>query len=713
MMKLKRQTIECVCGLHPRRALGTLAIQASAAVLAWAFLPGATEACGPYLPCSILESDEAVVSAPVGDLARELLRIRPPLRARHELKRKRDWSPRRLYDQTAEAGLADLTAALKAVSMTRSQRQEAVVAWRRYRKALDDWRKDQYHARLWRRPEAEPNAPSLPPLPEALPKEFTLYLQGATAYHAGQMARAREYWSAVLELPAGRRRYRSTWASYMLGRSYVDTDPDAAGRWFGRTRQLADSGFADSLNLAAASLGWQGRAELKHGRLSAAAGLYLAQLHAGDGSAVASLTRVARRALTADDARRTRAAGDRTLRQVVTSWLVSRGGAVFWTPQPKPALARRWLAAIEAAGVRRVQDADRLAWLAYQAGQFKAADRWLARADGNEPMALWVRAKLLMRSGERERAVAVLARTVRAMSTGQIWTNRWNGRGYSYALSVKDPRQEALAELGALQLAGGQFVESLHVLLASGYWRDAAYVAERVLTADELKAYVDRHCPAPETTPELDEDGELPVRPRLRHLLARRLTRLGRWKEARPYFRPHLREKLDAYIAAIRRGHNASLSPARQAEAFWKAAKIARYEGMSLLSSELAPDGHIYHGDFQPGDARREPSEQRRLIASSQAERRRATAHTPVPNKRYHYRYTALQHAWAALQRMPDNDVLTARRFIMAGSWVKAKDPNAADRFYKALVNRCGQTELGRQADRLRWFPPLEQRAAP
>jgi hypothetical protein len=30
--------------------------------------------------------------------------------------------------------------------------------------------------------------------------------------------------------------------------------------------------------------------------------------------------------------------------------------------------------------------------------------------------------------------------------------------------------------------------------------------------------------------------------------------------------------------------------------------------------------------------------------------------------------------------------------------------PTAADRFCKALVNRCGQTELGKAAAKRRWF---------
>ena len=36
-----------------------------------------------------------------------------------------------------------------------------------------------------------------------------------------------------------------------------------------------------------------------------------------------------------------------------------------------------------------------------------------------------------------------------------------------------------------------------------------------------------------------------------------------------------------------------------------------------------------------------------------------------------------------------------------------AAEPKKADKFYKALVRRCGKTALGREANRRRWFPQV------
>ena len=58
---------------------------------------------------------------------------------------------------------------------------------------------------------------------------------------------------------------------------------------------------------------------------------------------------------------------------------------------------------------------------------------------------------------------------------------------------------------------------------------------------------------------------------------------------------------------------------------------------------------------------------------------------------------------------MPDDADETARVLCEAGSWLKLRDPRAADRFYKALVTRCATTALGREASRRRWFPKLAE----
>jgi len=88
-------------------------------------------------------------------------------------------------------------------------------------------------------------------------------------------------------------------------------------------------------------------------------------------------------------------------------------------------------------------------------------------------------------------------------------------------------------------------------------------------------------------------------------------------------------------------------------------------------------------------------------------------AHHPDPEERFHYRYLAASLAWEAAKLLPDNSDETARVLCIAGSWLKRRDPETAELFYKALVRRCRKTAIGRQADRMRWFPVLDEHGNP
>lgn len=51
------------------------------------------------------------------------------------------------------------------------------------------------------------------------------------------------------------------------------------------------------------------------------------------------------------------------------------------------------------------------------------------------------------------------------------------------------------AEHGILELSRGDYLQAIALLTAAGseYWQDTAYIAERVLTLDELKSFVALH----------------------------------------------------------------------------------------------------------------------------------------------------------------------------------------------------------------------------
>jgi hypothetical protein len=291
-----------------------------------------------------------------------------------------------------------------------------------------------------------------------------------------------------------------------------------------------------------------------------------------------------------------------------------------------------------------------------------------------------------------------------------------------------DVSNHALAELGVIHLSQRDYVESVDALLRSGFWMDAAYVAERILTVDELKGYVDNNWPeesctnqgemiSNDETNQASFDGtmspdETGPATSIRYLLARRLARLNRNDEARAYYPLQRRSQFDVLINDLKTGRDKSLPTGERGEALFAAAVMTRTNGMELLGTELEPDWLIYEGEYDYGDSIR-TNDNSKLLSASADEIKRYTQHDVKPELRFHYRFQAVDLAVEAAKLMPDNSEETARILCMAGSWIKNRYPKRADPIYKELVQRCRKTQIGRQADLMRWFPVLDDSGNP
>ncbi|MGH7967923.1 MAG: tetratricopeptide repeat protein, partial [Limisphaerales bacterium] len=463
--------------------------------------------------------------------------------------------------QAMDAESADLAAALKNRKVPAARIAEIVEAHQKERKKLADFarRLDEYRqqSRFSADSQANPTAESNSKPPEmpqfdpvaGLPEEFADYFTGAIAWHNPALPDkrlARDSWERLLELPPGERRYKSVWAAFMLGKSWEEKDPDKAAAYFTQARDLAKHHFVDSLGLAAASLGLEARLRLKQKQYEPAIELYLAQLGAGDDTAIESLRIASCEALQAQPIALMPLAKNPRTQRTLTTYLVSLGPIRHYTlgdsgdfddnadsARRTPAL--HWLQAVEKAEVRDTETAEKLALLAYQNEEPKTARRWIERAPGS-PVAAWVRAKLLIRDGKVEQAESLLNRlTASYPLVPHNPTNRIAPESLKDTLWVHGsswPERHLLGELGAVRLSRREYVRALDAFLNSGFWKDAAYVAERVLSVQELKAYVDGSWPAVSSLQQAaeeekygaDEASPAVLRKNIRYLLGRRLT---------------------------------------------------------------------------------------------------------------------------------------------------------------------------------------------
>jgi tetratricopeptide (TPR) repeat protein len=688
-------------------------------------------ACGPFFPNRVLlGGDDVLLKAPIGSFRQQIELIKPPVPPRFKavLPSEKDesgssWNDKfpyiltgkyqhgdRYHRQTTLADLADLEKATTRLALSAKQRDKIMGEYCSARKAifayaidLSRWENEKRWDRKTKRfiPPERPQPRFDPPtIPEGLPVEFAEYLRGSCFYYLGEKAKARNVWLHLLELPKKQRLYRSTWAAFMIAKMLLKEKPDESIPWFQRVRRLAEEGYFDSLGLASSSLGWEARAMLDMKRYEQAIELYLAQMAIDDPSAFVSLQWTAGKALTESPQIDDALAKNDTTRKVITAYIMSRDSS--------KEIVRKWLVAVEAAEIAVVEEAENLALAAYQAGEMEIAQRWVNVAPPDNNMTRWIRAKLLLRDGKVSQAAEQLKWIARYFPPVRTpWISHLFRR-QTFDVQIR-------GELAVLLLARSNYVEALDVLIQGGHWEDAAYIAECVLTPDELIKYVDLQWPPPQDEPSEKSymfrraNGPDWFKIRIRYLLARRLTRLERWEEARLYYPSRWQNPFDAYIKAVRDGQNEYLANKERAAALWKAACIARYEGMELMGTEVEPDWFFYGGGFErhPASDTRSRDGSAKLAQSSKDERKRLRDNI-VPEKRFHYRYVAADYAWRAAEFMPDNTDETARILCIAGSWLKMRDPDFADRFYKALVNRCRKTELGKEADELRWFPEIE-----
>ena len=718
-------------------------------------------ACGPFFPNNLLAAgDSAVLQPPIADFKLELERMNllPQTRAVPLAE------GQKYFEQSADVEMTDLAAALKRQGISSEQATIILQAHLAERMKLnaflgaqDVWK----HFSSWGfdasgRYQALPNTNPPPVFPAiaitpGLPAEFTDYFEGAIAWHKGDGMTAKSAWERLLQRPATERKFKSIWAAYMLGTAWdsddrntntVNTaDDDRALKYFQQVNELARQGFADSAGLVTASIGREARIYLRRKNFERAIELYLEQFAAGDNSAVVSLRGTASAALNENGATpaqlRSLAENTRT-RRAIMAYLISRHpydnrSEIADNPDAKKFLDRtdNWLAAVEAAGVKDVESAQELALAAYQASDMDAAQRWVDRARGT-PVAEWLQAKLLLRAGKINEAANLLAKVSREFPRELPGTNSSANLAQSLFVDINPVWGERIAigrqsagELGVLHLARREYTEALDALLRSGcYWMDAAYVAERVLTEEELKSYVDRNWPpvsaaemAAETRHVSDgESGMTNPREQIRYLLARRLARENANPVALAYYPTNYSSSYKTLLAELLAGRDGTLPAKIRAKDLFAAACMTRTNGMELFGTEVEPDWAIHGGEFDfdaTWQNRASNTIQAKINVASTNEIERATSQNADPEKRFHYRWRAAALAWEAAQLMPDNSDETALVLCTGGTWLKNLDPQAADKFYKALVNRCRKTAIGDQADKMRWFPVLDDNGNP
>lgn len=518
-----------------------------------------------------------------------------------------------------------------------------------------------------------------------LPSELKLYLAGAVAFAAGDPALAAGYFKKVLALPAEQRASRSTWAAYSLGRALfamsveADAAPDLleqSRKAFEQTRQLSIDGFSDPLELGVASLGEEARVVRTAGDWNRAIELYATQKLHGSAVGYESLKLLMADLMTLPEDQVAELLKGQPVQQLVTASLISRLG---WSFGDQPPNEQKMIKLLQNSTRGSLENADRLAAMNYQQGDYASAKAFLEHA-GDGGLAWWLRAKLAVREGDKTAAAAAYAKAAQAFPQNESWGER---RTPDYDYETLQPKCRVEGESAILALQRGDYLQAFDQLYRSQsiYWFDAATVAERVLTLEELKHYVDTQVPAPPPLSQQERDNyvPLPVAASLRNLLGRRLLREGHYEEAPAYFdNVDLQNKAKSY-AILRKEADAAWWPTTRAAALFNSAVVARKAGMEILGYEMAPDFATFDGNYVLDSAELKVGP---LVAADEVKRQQASV--AQPDERYHYRFVATALASRAADNLPHTSQAFAAVLCATAGWNSSLEEENA--FYQRYV---------------------------
>jgi hypothetical protein len=703
--------------------------QYSKTVGAWVAISAITLGCGPFFPDSLLNHPQAALAVPAVSYLHGLHKMAgTPI-------------PQSGFDNGATGTLLDQIplelAELEALWKSKGVDEKEIVRlsgiYREVRttllRPLTEVSMRDFPTHLGGNVGLPPN-----PLGDGFPKEVADYVEAARLQASGKTDEARELWKDILGRPAAEKRLRSLWSAWMLAKT--SAKQEECMDWYARVEEEAKLGGTDVLGLRAAAKSWRGpRAKdpVESIRL-----LYESFSEGRETAAMDLRAATAFLLSSKDPAVLDAAAADPVVRRLVNLDLhavLDNRGLYLDQNWKVGSEFDPWFAALEKQGAGKAEDAAWISWALYACGRYEESRKWLSLAVKDDALALWLQAKFDLRDGDTKAAGKNLAEALRLRSSEADWDpanhyseSQWFD-GVAELQSLNDGR--LLAENGVLSLAQGEYAAALESLRNAGYWSDAAYVAENVLSTNALVAHVRKV--APEWKAEPGDDAEPGSRRygrgsdpdnRLRWVLARRLNREKRFKEAREFISPDLAATLDRYSALDTARRSGKYAGEKQAAIAWEQALMHRHFGAELFSTEAGPDGGAYGWNFPMaslvsartrkdgwvydydgrGYVSSEMPEHRAIPAVSPDEMVRTRRNGVKIQRRFHYRYGAADLAWEAGKSLPANHPLLAQLYTTAGFWLAPSDPEAADRFYQALVRRCPGTAEGKAADENRWF---------
>jgi hypothetical protein len=455
---------------------------------------------------------------------------------------------------------------------------------------------------------------------------------------------------------------------------------------------------------------------------------YLQMPMRGEGNAVNSSYRLASRLC--DEPDLSAYVHDPDLRRLITLYLAA-GGSNNTDYRMSHAEAREvsaaWLDALAKAGVDLGFDLVRIAMLQHRTGRWQECLKTTRRLPVDEPMAMLLASRCSLRlNGDIDVSRKILDAAGGARTTVPV---RDLSKVPGHAIPEEDftehielgektkLRQRTEGERAMLELAQGRFAEALDFFARGDYTEESSFVAECVMTIDELKAFVDqrRKADPAQTTKGPSNDAFYPTK----KILTSRLFRAGRLEEALDYVSPEIKAQAYNYVLFMRLAERTDIADRTKADAYWRAALIVHQIGEEILHASFgldwtgaADEGKWYVGYHLLPLKRLQPDSATRVTLITSTTKEEALRvqtwlaehiEKPVRSER-DASYAVFDLALKAARSLPNNDPAGGQILQFAGNLLKFVEPKAANPAYVLLVTRFKQTPYGEHALKRHWF---------
>jgi len=421
--------------------------------------------------------------------------------------------------------------------------------------------------------------------------------------------------------------------------------------------------------------------------------------------------------------------GDPDLRLLLTFYLCAGKVDNEEDPLPSELVGQRqgeWLDALDKAGIDPSFAPAHVAMLQYGRGRYDACQSTARLLPANDPFRRMLLSRCQLRKdGNRHAAARLLdpAWSDARMAKSAAGPSTPVTESFSYLTVIdlqtpKELEERILGELGMIALSDGDFAGALARFEEGGYGVEALYVAECLMTVEELKRHVDRrrgeHRP-----PRVMQGHWLEPFEKIEQELASRLMRAGRLEEALDYVAPPFRNQAGSYVLLLLTAERTDLDARVRADLYWRAAVTIRSLGEEIFHAPYGLSwsagaswyvGYGFHPRIRFGrNTDTLPAPSQRIIGAGDEELRRLAGwqkeHIEHPDLRERdARYATFELALQAVRLLPDNDPAGAHILQYAGNLLKYRDPRAAMPALRQLTTRFGKTSYGEHAIRKNWF---------